>query len=169
MIKGYEDRGVKMARRLAKWFDFYGCTTLESFEAAERIYNKSHERKLHSAHGQTRITFLFSDYVVKFTFVRKDSTWDRAGNNDSEVRVYAQAVVDGFAHLLAKPTQVEAYGYSMLVMPRINEVNNWGKCWWDHVTYEEYVWLNDHVCDIHDGNVGYYNRKAVVIDYAWEA
>ena len=136
----YEARAYKFATVLARLFA--GCSSLEDFMWALDYYNSTHSRKLRWAHGVSRIAIIRSDYVIKFNMV-PDEEWEdgRAGNCESE----------------------EA------IMPRINHVNDWSRDWTDFCTDEEYQWLVQNVNDLHDGNVGYRNRKVCVIDYAWDA
>jgi hypothetical protein len=166
MKSTYEARAIKFAILLARLF--IGCVYLEDFIGVIEHYNRTHSRKLHYAHGVSRIAIIRSDYVVKFDFTPVGYfKYGQAGNINSEQKVYAKAVADGMAHLLAKTTVGEYAGLTYAVMPRVYGVDRDDWCWWEHCTEEEYDWLSDNVCDLHDGNVGYRHGKVCVIDYAW--
>lgn len=162
----YEERAIKFANILAKMFK--DCHELDDFVKVINIYNFTHVRKLKWDNGVSRIAIIRSDYVIKFDYTRTDSWKDgRAGNCASELEVYAKAVEDGMAHLLAKTTVLNINGLTVSIMPKINHVNDQNRNWWKHCTREEEKWLDENVNDLHDGNIGYLNNKVCVIDYAW--
>lgn len=171
MKNDYEVRAAKFASLLVRLFE--GCAILEDFEYAINEYNSTHSHPLNYAYGVSRIAILRADYVIKFNLV-PDKNWDdgygncRAGNNTTEREVYNRAVADGYAYLLAKTTVFAIGGRDVAIMPRINGVDNERRYWGDYVTDEEYDWLTENVRDIHEGNVGYYKGKPVVIDYGWD-
>jgi len=168
MKSTYEARALKFARLLA--ILFAGCEYLSDFEYAIECYNRTHSRKLHYAHGVSRIAIIRSDYVIKFDFIPTGSfSKGQAGNIDSELRVYSKAVADGMAHLLAKTTVGEYDGLKYAIMPRVNGINKEEWCWWEHCSEDEYDWLSENVNDLHEGNLGYRHGKVCVIDYAWDA
>ena len=165
----YEERGKKFATNtLARIFE--GCVYLEDFIDAIEYYNNTHHsRPLKYANGVSRIAIIRGDYVVKFNFRPTGSFSDgRAGDCESEQEVYARALRDGMAHLLAKTTVLTVNGLTFSIMPRIKGIGkNW--CWWNHCTREEEKWLEDNLYDLHSYNVGYRKGKVCVIDYAWDA
>lgn len=166
-MKNYEQRAIKFANYLAKLFQ--DCVYCDDFEWVLKRYNRTHSRQLKWAHGVSRIAIIRADYVIKFDF-QPEGYWanGKAGNCYSEVEVYQMAIEDGMEHLLAKPTVCESYGHTFSIMPRINRVNDEQRSWWYFCTSEEYNWLDEHINDLHDGNVGYRRGKVCVIDYAWE-
>lgn len=168
MKNNYEARATRFIEStLVKLFD--GCTDFYDFKYALKHYNANHKRTLNWAHGVSRIAIIRNDYVVKVDY-RPTGRWanGRAGNCESELEVYMQAVADGMEHLLAKTTVLHMNGLTFSIMPRINGIDDWSRDWTDHCTIEERIWLNDHVHDLHDGNVGYRRNKVCVVDYAWE-
>lgn len=167
MKSSYEVRAAKFAAVLACLFA--GCSTVDDFEFAVECYNDTHTRKLTTAHGVSRFVVIRSDYVIKFDMVPQGRWSDgSAGCIASEERVYARAVADNMAHLLAKLTVGEAYGRKYAIMFRICGVDDGWRWWADHCTREEAYWLEDNVGDLHEGNVGYRHGKVCVIDYAWD-
>lgn len=164
----YELRAMKFARFLVTLFD--GCCELEDFIFAVKWYNARHSRKLVYSHGVSRFAIIRADYVIKFNMIPEGSFRDgRAGDNGTEEDVYAMAVADGMEYLLAKTTVVRIEDREIAIMPKINRVNDYSRDWHDYCTEEESDWLDEHINDLHDGNVGYKNGKVCVIDYAWDA
>ena len=166
MKKSYEERAIKFANYLAKLFQ--DCVYRSDFEWVIQQYNHTHSRKLHWAHGVSRIAIIRADYVIKFDF-QPEGRWanGRAGDCYSEEEVYQIAVEDGMEHLLAKTTVCESCGHTFSVMPRINRIEDYSRLWWNYCTREEMDWLEEHVNDLHEGNIGYRRGKVCVIDYAW--
>ena len=167
MKSTYEARALKFARILAVLFD--GCVDLDDFRYMAECYNETHSRKLRYDHGVSRFAVIRADYVIKFD-VKPEGVWSsgRAGNNDSEAKVYARAEKEGMAHLLAKVTRGEYMGRSFSIMPRIDHVDDEERYWRNYCTTEEARWLDKNVDDLHDGNLGYRHGKVCVIDYAWD-
>ena len=168
MKSDYESRARKFAHILITLFA--GCVDLNDFVFAIQEYNATHSRPLVYAHGVSRIAIIRSDYVIKFN-IRPSGFWKdgRAGSISSEARVYEQAVADGMEHLLAKVTVDKENDRIFAIMPRIRNIGNESRNWYNYCTYEESEWLESHINDLHENNVGYRNGKVCVIDYAWEA
>lgn len=162
----YEERGLKFATTLAKMFQ--NCVYLNDFVSVIEHYNASHSRKLVFKNGVSRIAIIRADYVIKFDY--EPTGWFSdgiAGNCMTELEAYEYAIEDGMEHLLAKPTVREMFGHTFSVMPRINHVGDESRRWYRTVSLEEEIWLEEHIYDMHDNNVGYRHGKVCVIDYAW--
>lgn len=167
-MSSYETRALKFAKFITGLFE--GCDTVDEFISAVEWYNETHTRQLVYSHGVSRFAIIRADYVIKFNMIPERCFRDgRAGNNSTEEEVYAMAVADGMEYLLAKTTVVNIEGRDIAIMPKINRVNDESRYWQDFCTEEECEWLENHINDLHDGNVGYKNRKVCVIDYAWDA
>jgi hypothetical protein len=167
MKSSYEARAIKFAHVLANMFE--DCIDLYDFENVIYNYNLTHSRKIKYAHGVSRIAIIRADYVIKFNMYPEEDFEDgRAGNNMSESAVYERAVKAGMAHLLAKPTIIKINNQVISIMPRINGIDNWEREWYNYCTEEEADWLDENVCDLHEGNVGYRHGKVCVVDYAWD-
>lgn len=164
----YEERARKFATNVLTRL-FEGCEYLDDFVYAIEYYNAHHFRKLKYDSGVSRIAIIRADYVVKFNYRPTGSFSDgRAGDCESEQKVYARALEDGMAHLLAKTTVLTVNGLTFSIMPRIKGIGrDWH--WWEHCTREEEEWLEDNLYDLHRYNVGYRKGKVCVIDYAWDA
>lgn len=161
MKKSYEERGIKFGTYLAKLFQ--NCDCYSDFAQVITNYNRCHTRRLNWAHGFTRIAIIRADYVVKFTY-REGS---HAGDCESERAIYEQAEKDGMAHLFAKTTLIREYGLTFAVMPKIGGIGYEDIDWEEHCTEEERDWINDHVVDLHEDNVGYRKGKVCIVDYAF--
>lgn len=166
-MSNYEERAIKFATFFTKYLK--DCNDLDDFIHAIKLYNLTHTNKLSYEYGVSRIAIIRSDYVIKFEYQNDEEGFQNgeAGNNITEAEVYEQACIDGFEYLLAKTTLVEINDIQFAIMPRINHINDYDKDYTDFLTCEEHKWLRAHVYDIHYGNVGYKNRKPVIIDYAW--
>lgn len=162
MKTSYEVRAMRFAKILAKLFE--NCVSLADYEKMISIYNQNHSIPLNYSYGISRIAIIRSDYVIKFDYGYEKFY----GDCTSEQRVYEQAVEDGMEYLLAKSTAFSLFGHNGSIMPRIKGVDNRHKHWEEHCTADEYLWLYEHIFDLHSGNVGYKNRKVCVIDYAAE-
>lgn len=167
MKTNYEARAKKFAKVLAKRFE--GCVTYGDFMNAIQEYDDTHVIPLNYTHGVSRIVILRADYVIKFDYQNENSFWadGRAGNCESEGRLYKFAVSEGMEHLLAKTTVLHMNGLTLSIMPRIPKVGSDDRWWGDYCTAEECNWLCRNVGDIHEYNVGYRHGKTCVIDYAW--
>lgn len=170
MKNDYESRALKFAALLVRLFA--DCLTYNDFQEAILWYNAHHSMPIHYDHGVSRIAIMRADYVIKFNYY-PDACWRDeednciAGDNASERMVYECAVKEGYAHLLAKTTTVIMGGRVISIMPRISHVHDESKYWGDYVSDDEYDWLTSHIYDLHEGNVGYYRGKPIVIDYGW--
>lgn len=162
----YEERGLKFATTLAKMFQ--NCVYLNDFVSVIEHYNASHSRKLVFKNGVSRIAIIRADYVIKFDYMPTGYFSDGiAGNCMTELEAYEYAIEDGMEYLLAKPTVREMFGHTFSVMPRINHVGDESRSWYKTVSLEEEIWLEEHINDLHENNVGYKHGKVCVIDYAW--
>lgn len=166
MKSDYEARAIKFAKAIAPMF--VGCKSCWEFERKIWEYNDSHKIEIRYSHGVSRIAIIRSDYVIKYSF-KPEGRWSdgRAGNNESEQRMYQKACEDGFEHLLAKTTLVTIKGRKVAIMPRVDHVDDEDRWWGDHVTDDEYNWLEENIYDLHPGNLGYKRNKPVIIDYAY--
>lgn len=171
MKSTYEARAAKFAEYLCKLFS--GCYSLEQFEKVIRAYNLRHSIHIKYEHGVSRIAIIRADYVIKFNVTPEEgwiapdgSCW--AGDNASEREVYLRAMHDGYAHLLAKTTVLQIRGRNISIMPRIANVGDEERDWYETMQEDEREWVLRNIGDIHPWNVGYVNGKAVIIDYAWK-
>lgn len=163
MRNTYEVRAEKFIHQI---FDYIvNCINEEQFEDAVAWFNFTHHRNVRFAHGLTRVCFITSDYVVKYDFGTYRDTREFSTCID-EVRMYAIAEKDGFAHLLAKPTMVEYMGHSFCIMPRIYGIGKYDEDVSWYLEGAEYDWVNEHIYDCHNQNYGWKNRHPVIFDYA---
>lgn len=163
MRNTYEVRAEKFIHQI---FDYIvNCTNEEQFEEAIAWFNAFHHRKVRFSHGLTRVCFITSDYVVKYDFGTCRDAYE-FGTCIDEVRMYAIAEKDGFAHLLAKPTMVEYMGHSFCIMPRIYGIGKYDEDVDWYLEGAECDWVLDHIYDCHNQNYGWKHGHPVIIDYA---
>lgn len=163
MRNGYEVRAQKFIGQI---YDYIiGCESIEDFEDAVIRFNDEHNRKVRFAHGLTRVCFITSDYVVKYTF-GEYSDLRKYGTNDSEFAIYKEAERDNFAYLFAKPTPFTYREANFCIMPRVYGVERYDDDVDVFLTKKENAWLSNHVWDVHYQNYGWKNRRPVIFDYA---
>ena len=130
------------------------------------VFNEEHNRKVVMHHGIARIALITSDYVVKFDYDPDEVSV--VGGGEAEVRLYALAEQDGFAHLFAKVTRYEYNGRRFYIMPRIRGISESNWYYADHfMTEEEREWCDMHsLSDLHCNNYGFRNGHVCIVDYA---
>ena len=131
-------------------------------------FNCEHKRqKIKLSSGGTRKALITSDYVIKIDF--RETHW---GTCDTEYKMWHEAVKDGMEDIFVPITKYKARYY---IMPRVTALNQDKYLEWreagkvdpiDKFTKEQIDYLNDNIEDLHCGNVGYWHRKPVVLDYA---
>lgn len=160
---GYEVRAQKFIGQI---YDYIiGCESIEDFEDAVARFNDEHNRKVLFAHGLTRVCFITSDYVVKYTF-GEYSDLRKYGTNASEFAIYKEAERDNFAYLFAKPTPFTYREANFCIMPRIYGIERYDDDVDVFLTKKENNWLRNHVWDVHYQNYGWKNHRPVIFDYA---
>lgn len=166
MKTSYEVRAEKF---LHQFYDYIAhCDSWHQFEKAVRHFNYDHRRHVVFAHGLTRVCFITSDYVIKYDFGSYRNVHD-FGSCADEVRLYALAEKEGFAHLLAKPTMVEYMGHTFCIMPRIPGIGKYQYDVYEYLAGDECDWVMEHIYDAHNQNYGWKEGHPVIIDYACNA
>jgi hypothetical protein len=159
----YEIRAQKFIGQI---YDYIiGCTCIGDFEDAVDKFNDDYNRKVQFAHGLTRVCFITSDYVVKYTF-GESKDLRQFGTNDSELAIYKEAERDNFAYLFAKPTPFTYREANFCIMPRVYGVERYDYDVNVFLSKKENAWLNDHVWDVHYKNYGWKHRCPVIFDFA---
>lgn len=166
MSKNYEARALKFAETVLAPL-FQDCRTLEDYLEQIDYYNWNHKKPLRYAHGVSRIAILRNDYVIKFDIIPPSCFSDgRAGDCESEVKIYKQAVEDGFSHLLAKPSLYYWGSKPFLIQPLVKGIGR-TTAWWAYCSEEEEYWLDHNIDDLHFHNYGFRKGKLCIFDYAW--
>lgn len=124
-------------------------------------FNHTYNRKVIYAHGMTRYALITSDYVVKVDYAQT-----RWGNSEDEMKLYKEAVADGFDYLFAKISRYEYSGKTFYIMPRIRGIGKKDYDADEYLTEEERDWVCEHVCDLHNQNYGWKDGHVVIFDYA---
>lgn len=157
---------VRAQRFISQIYDYIiDCASIDDFEYAVDRFNDEHNRKVRFAHGLTRVCFITSDYVVKYTFGLPRDLY-QFGTNANEFAVYKEAERDNFAYLFAKPTPFTYREEVFCIMPRIYGIERYDEDVNAFLTEKENEWVNDHVWDVHYQNYGWKNHHPVIFDYA---
>lgn len=145
------------------------CRLPSEYKNAVEIFNKRFHRDVRVAYGQTRVTLITSDYVLKVDYGMKKGIF---GGCEDEYRAYHKVAKDGFAHLFAKISSVMVNECVFYIMPRVDHIgekyNGWNEAWEEgDLSSEESDYLNDNFFDLHSENYGRINGKLIVVDYAF--
>lgn len=142
------------------------CKTVEQFQTAVENFNALFNRHVRMSHGQTRVVFITSDYVLKLDYGNRGNRW---GTCADERKAYCKVFRDGFAYLFAKTTPIMVNEKVFYAMPRINrigtEYNGYDEAW-DVVGDKERDYLWDNFRDLHAENFGWKNHNPIIVDYA---
>ena len=161
MKKSYEERAKLFIKQVYPFIR--NCKTVEEYETAVHMFNRTYHRAVKVNHGQTRIVLMTSDYVVKLDYGDRQIIW---GGCKNEYAIYKLAVKEGFDYLFAKITPIHMgrrYAYVMPFVPRVGT----SSCDVEYkLKKKERAWVKKHCWDIHYGNYGWVNHKPMIIDYA---
>lgn len=136
------------------------------FGSAVRAYNygkiKAHQVSMNC--GATRVAILGSDFVVKFDYGDRFNIRE-FGGCATEYRFYRSTLAHDKSYLpcLMEMSKIKVYNHYYYIMPKATRVGNTS---YRRFSAEERRWLNNRVWDLHKGNLGVFNGRAVVIDYA---
>ena len=165
------DYEVRAQRFIEKVFPFIEENIFDPYEVEDAIdeFNKKYNRKVFVRYGEARIALITSDYVIKFDY--DDECIEEIGGCENEMKLYAQAVTDGFDYLFAKISRYNYRGYSFYIMPKINHVGEYRNYYRhadDFMTFAERVWCENHnLTDLHSNNYGFRKGKVCIVDYAY--
>lgn len=133
-----------------------------------KYWNKEHNRRVIVSFGSTRVCLITSDYVIKIDY-NGESYF---GNSESEARAYKRACMCGAEDAFCPIRQIADNAW---VMPRCRVNDEFDdedtarykvEKFYARLSYKESAFIENHIQDIHEGNVGYYNGRIVLIDYA---
>ena len=163
-MRNYVERAQDFIKQIFPYIDNWN----NPFDIVDDIenFNEENNRKVIMRHGLSRIALITSDYVVKYDF--DPSEVECIGGCEAEVKLYSQAVQDGFAYLFAEITHYPYRGHDFYIMPRIRGINGDS---WNYADYymtdEENAWCDEHsLSDLHCNNYGFRNGKICIVDYA---
>lgn len=163
MRNTYEVRAEKFIHEIFNYI--YDCENKEDYKWAVKCFNFDHHRRVRVAHGLTRVVLITSDYVVKIDCGTQYHI-HTFGGCANEFDIYAQAEVDGFEYLFAKPTAIEYKGRRFCVMPRIRGIGRGEGDADGYMDTDESDWVCERVFDMHSKNYGWKDGHPVLIDYA---
>ena len=161
MRNNYEVRAQKFIQQIFPYLE--GCeNNHDEREYAILAFNHDYNRKVMYKHGMTRYALITADYAVKV-----DYACTRWGNSEDEMKLYEEAVQDGFEYMFAKITRYTYLGINFYIMPRVYGI---GKKFDDadwYMSEDEKDWCYDHnLCDLHKYNYGWKDDHVVIFDYA---
>lgn len=156
----YRENAREFLKEFLPYIQF--CNEPWAYKAAVRTYNKEHGTHIVVKNGATRVAVIGRNFVVKF-----DYGTDRCyfGGCYDEYRFYRDTLRNDseMAACLMECSKIKVEHHFYYVMPRATRIGELS-------TYvfsdEEEDWIFDHVNDTHDGNIGWYNGRPVIIDYA---
>lgn len=162
-MQNYEERAMSFIRKFSAFIA--NCNSLDDYQSAVSQFNYECRRKVTFEHGQTRVVFITSDYVVKLDYnPDKIHKW---GGCEAEYCFYEEACQDGFSYLFAKITPYSYNGRTFYIMPKVEGI---GMELWDADYYmndEEREWCENHgLTDLHNFNYGWDDTQIVIFDYA---
>jgi len=165
MKSNYLDRAMKFLKQFYPYIEH--CSGVEGYEEMTDLFNQEYKnRKVICCHGISRIAFITSDYVIKFDYDRE--ACDFYGGCEDEVEFYEFACQEGFEYMFAAITHVSYGGRDFYIMPRVKNVGKCPMCWANEFfTGEESDFIEAYLCDLHDENYGWHNRRPVIFDYAF--
>lgn len=167
MKKSYEERAKTFVQRICKLAseERIQLASNGSFRLLANVFNKSSSRqRIEVLNGCARTALITSDYVVKI-----DTGVDDYGTCKDEVRVYDYAVEYGVEEIFTKPTPYTYNGIDFYIYPRVHRVGRTykGKDFWECLSWDEEDFLESHIEDLHNDNIGFYkDGSPVVLDYA---
>lgn len=129
-------------------------------------YNKGRTKinQIVCRNGATRIALIGKDFVVKMDYDADDDI-KMFGGCGKEYALYRKCVRENspYLHCLLEIAKIKVGNHFYYIMPKANYC---GHTSFLNFNCEERNWLYSHVNDLHNGNIGKYNGKPVVIDYA---
>ena len=131
-------------------------------------YNKKNHTHFKWTCGCTRFVVLGDTIVLKWN-VTKDEEMDW-GDCETELKIYEQAVKDGFAYLFAHCEHIRVIYQDFYFYPRIHNIGGRAHCHYeiDHFcSLNEYYYITTRIGDLHDDNWGVQNGHPVIVDYAY--
>ena len=161
-MSSYEVRAIRFIHQIFPYFK--DCKCCEDYQWAVMKFNRDCSRSVKFDHGQTRVAFMTSDYVVKLDY--NPIGVQRWGGCEEEHKFYEYAFREGYAYLFAKIKPYYYRGIVFYIMPRVKGI---GKYLYDADEYmadHEVSWCwNSGLRDLHNFNYGWKNGNIIIIDY----
>ena len=171
MKKSYIERAMRMAEILSSYMENYSeiDSIYRKCQMVAMEYNKRHKHSsMGFESGSTRLAFIVSDYVLKVDYAEIEAY----GNSESELKAWDFILRNGMEEYFAEITKyVSKSGITFYIMPRINNVGEYGGDWLLDYLYvndaSAYDFIQDNFAGFHDYNFGIKRGHPVIIDYAW--
>lgn len=159
-MRSYEERAQDFIKELFPYIQ--KCKTLLDYQLAILDYNVENNRRVHCCHGATRVCFITSDYCVKID--RDTPQLNDFGGCHDEYAMFHEASRDGMEEIFCPIHQYVYNRHYFYIMPKATCIGR-GRLY-SGFNRDEMDYLCDHVYDLHAYNVGKYNGRSVIVDYA---
>lgn len=164
---------IEAAKRFLDVYDtyyskYYNAPYGDKYRAAERAAKELSERSngkisINFRHGMTRFVLIVNDFFVVKVDYRK---WGTCGNCYSELRMFKQAEREGYGYAFCPVRRYCVNHHAYYIMPYCVTAEDEGGEPLAELDEEAYGYVYKCVDDLHDGNIGWWNGKPVLIDYA---
>ena len=118
--------------------------------------------------GSARHVIITKNFVIKWD-IEEGGYSHQIGGCLDEVKIYDEARIHGYSHLLAKITPIyinKKYFYVMPTIPNIGLRNHNNDIEY-YLDIDEYEWIRNNITDLHSYNWGIIDDRPVIIDYAY--
>lgn len=166
-IRAFAPYCEKVMRMPDRVFRFGGYTPSQErhfYEAVARRFNARWGTNIVVAAGASRVVFIGDDFVVKIDRHCEEGTCD------TEMNRYEEAREEGMEEYLLPMEVYVRKGLNFYIMPRaVAAFEELGEdaILENFVSTDVFNWLYDFVYDLHWWNWGFWEGRAVVLDYSW--
>lgn len=160
----YVERATQFIAKISRYLE--GCSTIDDYCMMVDMFCHDSRRRVRCSHGLTRIALITSDYVVKID-IGSEYNCEQFGNCKSEYDFYKFAEKEDYDYLLAPITRIEYNNRYYYIMPYIHGVDTGKGDVDEYLSFDEAIWINTHLWDMHSGNYGFNDEgDPIIIDYA---
>ena len=148
----------------SKYYNTSGKKYYAADCAAQEILKRSNGRlHVRLKYGMTRFVLIVNNFFVVKMDYRK---WGNCGNCYSELRMFKQAEREGYGYAFCPVRRYCVNHHAYYIMPYCTTAEDEGGEPLEELDEGAYDYVYDNVSDLHDGNIGWWNGKPVLIDYA---
>ena len=149
----------------SKYYDTsYGNKYLATQRAAMELSKHSNGKiSIDFRHGMTRCVLIVNDFFVVKVDYKK---WGNCGSCYSELRMFKQAEREGYGYAFCPVRRYCVNHHAYYIMPYCTTAEDEGGEPLEELDEGAYDYVYERVADLHDGNIGWWDGKPVLIDYA---
>lgn len=148
----------------SKYYNTSGKKYYAADCAAQEILKRSNGRlHVRLRHGMTRFVLIVNNFFVVKMDYRK---WGNCGNCYSELRMFKQAEREGYGYAFCPVRRYCVNHHAYYIMPYCVTAEDKDGEPLEELDEDAYGYVYDHVGDLHAGNIGWWDGKPVLIDYA---